>query len=51
MLDRSGPVVAGCPQPGTLPLPDESGVGVVDPDDDDPEVVPPLPSGEPVGPG
>jgi hypothetical protein len=39
-----------CPQPGTLPLPDVSGVGVVDPDDD-PEVVPPLPSGEPVGPG
>jgi hypothetical protein len=39
-----------CPQPGTLPPPDVSGVGVVDPDDE-PEVVPPLPSGEPVGPG
>ena len=39
-----------CPQPGTLPPPDASGAGVVDPDDD-PEVVPLLPSGEPVGPG
>ena len=41
-----------CPQPGRLPLSEVSGVGVVFvASDDDPEVVPPLPSGEPVGPG
>ena len=51
-LDRFGPVVGVRPQPGTLPLPEVSGVGVVVVEsDDDPEVVPPLPSGVPVGAG